>query len=390
MKGFFEFFAPVKVLAGEDALSNLPAELIAANCKKPLFITNKMLSFHLKLTQDAFEGTYIDVTTVFDDVPVDSGTECVNAATSVYEQQQCDSIVAVGGGSVLDTAKGVLMCISQDTRDILSLKGSEQIKRGNRPFFAALPTTAGTGSEATYVAVIKDNTAGKKLEFISPYLLPDVAVLDAELTKTMPKKLAASTGIDALVHAIEAYSCLQANPVSDSFALSAIKLINKYLGCAVSAPTDAVRNGMAVAAYLAGIAFSNSMVGAVHGIGHSLGAVCGVPHGEAMGILLPHVMQYNMEACEEKYAELYLSLAAPKEIQQTPYSFWAQGALDKVCKLLNTLYAQCGLPRQLSVVGVCETDIPAIVKKALDDGALIVNPKEMREADIAYILKQAM
>ena len=177
----------------------------------------------------------------------------------------------------------------------------------------AVPTTAGTGSEATLVAVVANPALQVKMEFLSYHLLPDVAVLDPRMTETLPPRITASTGFDALVHAIEAATCLQRNPVSDSFAERAIRQITQSLPRAVKNGRDRrARMAMANGSLLAGAAFSNSMVGLVHAIGHALGGVCHVAHGDAMTILLPAVMQYNLDKCRERYGELLLHVAGPE------------------------------------------------------------------------------
>ena len=162
---------------------------------------------------------------IYTDIPLDSSIEKVNEISRIYRENNADGIIALGGGSVIDTAKGLRMLISQGGKNILSYVGSEMLGRGQSVPFVAIPTTSGTGSEATSVAVIKDGERKVKLEFISSFLLPDIAVLDVRALESMPARITALTGLDALTHAIEAYSCLQKNPISQCYALTAIKLI---------------------------------------------------------------------------------------------------------------------------------------------------------------------
>ncbi len=389
---YYEFYAPVKVMSGENAIDDIPFEVVNNGCKKPFIMTSEMLTQtgHLKILQAAFEGSEADCSNVYTDIPVDSSTDSVQRAAEVYKKLGCDCIIALGGGSVIDTSKGLTMVLAHDHEDILNLKGSEQMKKADRPLFIVIPTTAGTGSETTNVAVIKDPKAGQKLEFLSPYLLPDVAVLDVRMTATMPAFLTASTGADAMVHAVEAFSCLQANPISDGFAISALRLITQNLEKVCTKPDNESRLAMAQAAFIAGVAFSNSMVGGVHAIGHCVGAVCGVAHGDAMAILLPHLMQYNMEVCADKYAQIFPMFATPEEVHSVPPTEWAQACYDKISSMFNRLAVVGKLPRKLSERGVTQESFAQIAKKSIGDGAMIMNPKEIDYDDVMFILKQAL
>ncbi|HBI55649.1 MAG TPA: alcohol dehydrogenase, partial [Firmicutes bacterium] len=295
---YYEFQNSVKILSGKNALENIPFELYNLQASRPIVLTNEMLE-KIGLVQTvikSFAEQEISVGAIYTDIPADSSIEVVNDAARVFREQECDSIIAIGGGSVIDTAKGLSIVITQGSDDIMEYMGSEIITRKNPLPFIVVPTTAGTGSETTLVAVIANHKRKVKMEFLSYNLLPDVAVLDPRMTTTLPPRLTASTGIDALSHAVEGYTCLQKNPLSDAYAFAAINLIREYLDLAVEKGTDAkARLAMANASMLAGVAFSNSMVGLVHAIGHACGGVSQVPHGDAMGILLPWCMEYNMD-----------------------------------------------------------------------------------------------
>ncbi len=296
--------------------------------------------------------------------------------------------MAVGGGSVIDTAKGVRLVLSQDTDDLLAISGYESLARGQYIPFVVVPTTAGTGSECTGVAVIRNDETQVKMEFLSPFVEPDVAVLDPRMTEGLPPRATASTGLDALCHAIEAATCLQKNPLSTAYAKAAIKLIAENL-------EEATKNGrnrkarfaMAVASTMAGIAFSNSMVGAVHAIGHALGSVCHVPHAIAMGILLPHVMRYNMERCD--YGELLPELAGMEATADTPANLRGEAALRAVETLTQSLDALCGLPLSLREVKADKESFAQIARVAVNDGAILVNPRAADEEQVISILNAA-
>ena len=268
--------------------------------------------------------------------------------------------------------------------------GAEVHPRGAHVPFVAVPTTSGTGSEATIVAVVKDPEAQVKMEFLSYHLLPDLAVLDPRMTETLPPRITASTGFDALVHAIEAATCLQHNPVSDSFAEKAIRLICGNLERAVDNGKDRkARMALANGSLLAGAAFSNSMVGLVHAIGHALGGVCRVPHGEAMTILLPAVMQYNLDKCRDRYAELLLPIAGPEVYAATPPDWRARKAIETLTELRARLAEKTEMPISLVETGlVRREDFDAVARTALNDGAIIVNPADADYDEIIGLLEE--
>jgi alcohol dehydrogenase len=242
------------------------------------------------------------------------------------------------------------------------------------------------------VAVVADPEKKVKMEFLSYHLLPDLAVLDPRMTETLPPRITASTGFDALVHAIESATCLQRNPVSDAFAEKAMGQIARALPVAVrEGKNRKARMILANGSLLAGAAFSNSMVGLVHAIGHALGGVCKVAHGDAMTILLPAVMAYNLREsdCRERYSELLLHLAGPEVYAATPKEVRAEGAISFLETLRRELAQVCGLPETLSETGkVRKEDFDAVAKTALNDGAIIVNPAQADYNDIIEILEE--
>lgn len=389
---YMEFHSPTKILSGELALEQIACEMGAMNVRYPLLLSDTQLERLgvVDIVTDAMAAQGLVCTSKITDIPPDSSIAAVNTIAAYYRQLSCDSIIAVGGGSVLDTAKGVRMVISQDAQDIMTLMGCDTLVRGKYVPLVAVPTTAGTGAEATAVAVIRDEDKQVKMEFISGSIQPDVAVLDVRMTAKLPLRISASTGMDALCHAIEAYTCLQHNPISDAYATGAIELIAHCLPLAVQGKggKDA-RMGMANAALMAGIAFSNAMVGGVHAIGHALGGVCRVPHADAMAILLPHVMRKNMPVCAERYGKLLLYLSGTDVYARTPVSERAACCLNHVESLLSSLHDQCGLPLNLTQVGVKAGDHEEIAIKALNDGAMIVNPVSFSLHDVLEILKMA-
>lgn len=389
---YYEFQHAPKVLSGKYALENLPVEFRNLGAGKPLLLSDTVLEKigTVQIVVDALASGNVEIAGSYTDIPADSSVEIVNAIAEKYRMLGCDSILAVGGGSVIDTAKGVRMLLATGEKDMISLMGCENIQRGINVPFITVPTTSGTGSESTLVAVIKNEARKLKMEFISYYLQPDVAVLDVRMTETLPARMTASTGMDALCHAIEASSCLQKNPLSDAYASAAIAMIRDNLKKAVKNGKDKeARLALANASMMAGAAFSNSMVGIIHAIGHALGGVCHVPHGDAMTILLPHGMEYNKEKVGDIYGELLLPLAGAEVYAQTALEERGQKAIDAVREMGRELNEMCGLPVCLRDVGVQREDFEAVAKTAMNDGAMIVNPRQAGKADIIRILEAA-
>jgi alcohol dehydrogenase len=391
-KSYYEFFCPVKVIAGHMALEHIPFELAALGAKRPMIITDKgVRSNHLLEPLEAtFAGADSKITVIFDEVPPDSSLQTVRAAAKLYRDNKCDAIIAVGGGSVIDTSKGVNILVSEGGDDLMKYSGAHNLPKPLKPFFV-VPTTAGTGSEVTMVAVIADPEKNIKMPFTSYHLMPNAAVLDPRMTQTLPPHITAMTAMDAMTHAVEAYTCLGHNPISDAYATAAIRKISENLIFVLDNPKDA--NGrleLAQASTMAGIAFSNSMVGLVHSIGHATGAVAHVPHGMAMSLYLPYVLEYNMDTNGERIADLLLYLAGAEVYAATPASKRAQKTIEFIRGMRDTLFERTKLPRTLQETGkVQKSQLNEIAEKALDDGSIIYNPKEASLDDIKAILEKA-
>ena len=389
---YFEYQNAVKLLCGESALDRIADELRHLGAAAPLLLTDAVLAKLGVAAQvsEVMAAEGCPVARLFTEIPVDSSLDVVNRIVRLYRESGCDALVAVGGGSVIDTAKGVRLTLSQEQDDILALSGVESLKRGRHIPFIVVPTTAGTGSECTGVAVIRNEAQGVKMEFLSPFVEPDVAALDVRMTMRLPARATAGTGMDALCHAIEACTCLQNNPLSYAHGTSAIRLISQHLVEAVQhGGNREARLAMALAATQAGIAFSNSMVGAVHAIGHALGGVCHVPHAEAMNILLPHVMRCNLSHAARGYAELLPCMIGWEQAAAVPVGERAAAMIREVELLSAKLQELAGLPRRLSEVGVQVSDFPRVAAGAVNDGALIVNPRMLDEAQVVRLLQEA-
>ncbi len=383
----YVFQNATKLISGHNALAHLAHELSLFAATRPMIVSDPTLESlgHIDKVALALREGGITPATLFTDVPADAPMESVDTAARHYSEKECDCLLAVGGGSVLDTAKGVNMVVSTASPSIRQLMGFDRIAGRMRPFIA-IPTTAGSGSETTLVAVLADRHEQIKREFISYLMTPHTAILDPEMTVTLPPRVTAATGMDALVHAVEAYSGRQKNPLSRAHAAAAIALISGYLMRSVTNGSDAeARLAMANASFAAGAAFSNSMVGGVHAIGHSVGAVCGLPHGEVMSMLLPHVLRYNTPVAERDYAELAQLLAGAGGTAEMT----AVALIDEIEALQLRLHETCALPMRLRESGVDRESIPRIVEKAWLDGALLTNPRELTREAIAGILEAA-
>jgi len=391
-KSYYEFFCPVKIVAGHKALEHIPFELAALLAKRPMIITDKGVrgAGLLEHVANAFEGADSQIVVIFDDVPPDSSLSTVRNAAAIYRENNCDAIIAIGGGSVIDTSKGVNILVSEGGTDLLKYSGAHNLPKPLKPFFV-VPTTSGTGSEVTMVAVISDTDKGVKLPFTSYFLMPNAAILDPRMTQTLPPHITAMTGMDALTHAVEAYTCLGHNPVSDAFATAAIRKVSENLMKVMDSPKDADgRLELAQASTMAGVAFSNSMVGLVHALGHSLGAVCHIPHGLCMSLFLPYVLEYNKEVNGDRIGELLLYLAGADVYAATPKAQRADKAIQQIRVMRDELYARCKLPRTLTETGkVTESQLRQVAELTVNDGSIIYNPKEANVEDALAILKRA-
>lgn len=389
----FEFHCPTKIVCGRHALDKLPDELEARSVTHPLVMTDAglaRLGVTAKLTGvlDAAGVSY----DVFDQVPPDSSMDVVNEVARLYQQRGCDGFVAIGGGSVIDTTKGAAASLSCAGVDFATLQGSE-ILRADLPPFIAVPTTAGTGSEVTLVAVVADTQKHAKLSFTSYKLVPHVAILDPALTASLPPKLTATTGMDALTHAIEAYTSVQKNPVSDAFAVKAIELIAANLPVACREGSDVeVRTNLALASLMAGAAFSNAMVGVVHAIGHSLGGLCRIPHGQAMMMLLPHCVRWNLDhgVHVDAYSDLLRHLAPARSVAlaSAPAAERAEAFSAHLFSLNDLYHERYGVPLALHELGVEREQLDAVAKQARYDGAALYNAVEVTVDDARAILER--
>lgn len=363
---------------GPGARKVLPEVIERLGKKKALVVTDKgLIKFGVaKMVTDVLDeaGVAYDV---FSEVKPNPTVRNVQDGVEAFKAAGADLLIAIGGGSAMDTAKGIgIVVANPEFADVVSLEGCAPTKNKSIPM-VALPTTAGTAAETTINYVIIDEEKKKKMVCVDPNDIPAVAIIDAELMYSLPKSLTAATGMDALTHAIEGYITKGAWEMSDMFEIEAIRMISRYLPVAVDEPQNPEgRNGMAVAQYIAGMAFSNVGLGLVHGMAHPMGSLFDVPHGVANALLLPTVMEYNMPKCIDKYPRIAEAMGV--DIKGMTPQEASQAAVDAV----RALAVRVGIPQHLSDLGIKESDIPALAEQAIADVCTPGNPRECSLDDI--------
>lgn len=399
MPEYYEFCCKVHMVAGPDALEQIPDLLTFLGGQNPMVITDRGVTGAglVDILLQALDSR-ITVTTIQDDVPPDSDVKTVQTLAAQYTKNGCDAIIALGGGSVLDTAKGVNILVSESSDNLLAFTGAGALQHRLNPL-VAVPTTAGTGSETTMVAVIADPEHNRKLLFTSYFLLPDIAIIDPRMTLTLPPHITAATAMDALSHAIEACLCLARNPLSTAHAHEAIDLIRCHLLPVVKNPADRQgRQALATAATLAGMAFSNSMVGMVHTLGHSVGSVCHVAHGTCMAILLPYGMTYNYHKIQPLLADLLLPLAGEELFARTKPEERAQKTIDQVRQMNQDLHHATAGAHAVCFKDIMDQNgqpqvprhrLADIAHTALGDGSIFYNPEDLDYDDCLMVLEAA-
>ncbi len=371
---------------GPGARKMLPEAVKQIGKQKALVVTDPgLIKFGVaKMVTDVLDEAGIRYE-IFSDVKPNPTVSNVRNGIEAFKAAEANFIVAIGGGSSIDTAKGISIVINNpEFADIVSLEGCAPTTHKGVPIIA-LPTTAGTAAETTINYVIIDEEKQKKMVCVDPNDIPAVAIIDAELMYSLPKSLTAATGMDALTHAIEGYITKGAWEMSDMFEIEAVRMISKYLPVAVEEPSNAdARNGMAVAQYIAGMAFSNVGLGLVHGMAHPLGSLFDIPHGVANALLLPTIMRFNMEKCLDKYP----AIARAMGVDTTGMT--AEEASVAACDAVQALAVKVGIPQHLSELGITENDIPRLAEQALSDVCTPGNPREVTLNDIEDLYKKVL
>jgi alcohol dehydrogenase class IV len=388
-KDFYQYASTTRVISGRDLLGSAGFEFQKEGARRVFVVTDEVIrgtGLVEKVEAGVADGG-LEVAGVFDGVPQDSSTEVVERCAAAAKEAGADSFLAVGGGSVMDTAKvaDALFTHGGSAREQegFFLMPREDDGMG-RPLdvapLACIPTTAGTGSEVSMAAVIKDPEDRVKIEIADFPLFPRLAILDPETTRTLPPRIAAATGMDAMTHAIEGYVSTDWSPHGDARSLHALRMIRDNLERAVERgeQDEEARGNMLIAANLA----ITIALGSVHAMSHPAGAHFGVPHGVANAIHLPHVIRHNA-AGPEDIAERYRDIGELFDVDEPEIG-------DALAAYVTDLVERLGLPTRLSQAGVPEDGIPALVEGAMVDGTTLLNPREMSEEDYAELYRAAL
>ncbi|RHL10208.1 MULTISPECIES: lactaldehyde reductase [Bacteroides] len=371
---------------GPGAREVLPKEIARLGLHKAFVVTDKDLIKYgvadkvlsvLKSAGIPYE--------IFSEIKQNPTVFNVKTGVKAFAESGADFILAIGGGSSIDSAKAVgIISNNPEFSDVVSLEGVADTKKKSVPIIA-LPTTAGTAAEVTINYVITDEANEKKMVCVDPNDIPAIAIVDAELMYTLPKSLTASTGLDALTHAIEGLITKGAWEMSDMFEIKAIEMIARYLETAVNEPTNAeARNGMAVAQYIAGMAFSNVGLGVVHGMAHPLGAIFDIPHGVANALLLPVIMEFNAPAALDKYVDI------AKAMNVYTSGMSREEAAHAAVEAVKSLAIRVGIPQHLSELGIEEEDLERLSEAAFADVCTPGNPREVSKEIILELYRKVL
>lgn len=369
---------------GAGAIENIVTEAKVRGYKKALVVTDKdLIKFNVATrVTDLLKQNNLDFD-IFDEVKANPTINVVLAGIEKFKASGADYLLAIGGGSSIDTAKAIGIIINNpEFSDVRSLEGVAPTKNKSVDIIA-VPTTAGTAAEVTINYVITDEEKKRKFVCVDPHDIPVIAVVDSEMMSSMPKGLTAATGMDALTHAIEGYITKGAWELTDTLHLKAIEIIGRSLRSAVNNEPKG-REDMALGQYVAGMGFSNVGLGIVHGMAHPLGAFYDTPHGIANAVLLPYVMEYNAEATGEKYREIARAMGV-QGVDSMSQEEYRKAAIDAVKKLSEDV----GIPKVLSEIGVKEEDLQALSESALADACTPGNPRDTNVEEILEVYKKA-
>ena len=360
---------------GPGSRREIITELTRMSARKAMIVTDPgLLKFGVaKMVTDVLDQAGFPYE-IFSELKPNPTVSNVKAGLKAFDAAQADVLIAIGG------AIGIV-ARNPEFADIVSLEGCAPTKNRCVPIIA-LPTTAGTAAETTINYVIIDEEKQKKMVCVDPNDIPAVAIIDAELMYSLPKSLTAATGMDALTHAIEGYITKGAWEMSDMFELEAIRMIHRHLATAVREPQNAeARSGMALAQYIAGMAFSNVGLGLVHGMAHPMGSLFDVPHGVANALLLPSLMEFNAPAAKSKYREIARAMGVNVD------GLNDDEAAVAACKAVKDLAIEVGIPQHLSELGISEADIDRLADQALADVCTPGNPRDVTLADIKALYR---
>lgn len=379
----YQYNNPTQIEFGPGSIQKIPAKIQSLGGKKIMVVTDKGVAGAgiLDKVAEVLRNASIDFV-VFDDVKPDPSTDVIETVYAQLQDAEADCILAIGGGSSIDAAKGVRL-LSENPGKLQDYGGVDKVRHKGLPLIA-IPTTAGTGSEVTIFAVLSDLAANLKFTVTSTLIAPDVAVLDPELTLTLPAGMTAATGLDAMTHAVEAYTSRISQPMSDALALEAMRLLYRYLPEAVHCGTSLEARTMVLqAALMAGVAFNNAFLGLAHAIASPLGAHFHVPHGMANAVILPYVMRFNHTAAPEKYIRMGRMFGL---------DFAGGDIYEDACRTATAMARFvdiCGLPNRLRDVGAKEELLDAVAEDALLSVQLRFNCRTATTEQIREVLAEA-
>jgi len=380
----FGFFIPTVTLLGVGCSKETGEQAKALGATKLLIVTDAGLN---KMgVADTIKG-YVEAVglkaVIYDGAEPNPTDKNVADGIKVYQDNKCDGLITLGGGSSHDCGKGIGLVIAGGG----NIRDYEGVNKSSKslPPFLAINTTAGTASEMTRFCIITNTDTHVKMAIVDWRVTPNIAINDPLLMVGMPPKLTAATGMDALTHAVEAYVSIIANPITDACAIKAIELIAKYLSPAVANGENLeARDAMAYAEYLAGMAFNNASLGYVHSMAHQLGGFYNLPHGVCNAILLPAVEQFNLIACPQRFADIAVALG--ENIAGLSTIEAGQRAIDRI----KSLSASIGIPANLTELGVKEADLKIMAENAKKDACQLTNPRKATLEEVIGIFKTAL
>jgi alcohol dehydrogenase len=379
----FEFVLPTRIKFGHGVVAEVGEEIKSMGKKNVLLITGPKIikTSIVPKVMESLEASGIKDVTVFTDIEQNPRDYNVHRALEVARQCKADIIVAVGGGSVIDVAKAVGIMLTNPGEKIQEFEGLGQVKNRILPI-VAIPTTVGTGSEVTFWSVITDTDRHFKMSIGSPLIAPELAVVDPDLVESLPASVVASTGMDALTHAIEGYTCLLSEPITDACGIYAVEMIAENLRKAALGNDPEARAKMLLGSLIAGICFGNSDIAAVHAMAEAVGGLYDTPHGVANAILLPYVMEYNCVADIEKFSKIAQALGENTQFLSK------RDAAYRAVEAVHKLNADLGMP-SLQEVGVDYDDLDLLADKSAMNVSVDSNPRKITKLDFLKVFRQA-
>ncbi|MEL4029416.1 MULTISPECIES: iron-containing alcohol dehydrogenase [Bacillaceae] len=377
-------FVTPEIIFGSNAISQVGEACLRLGAKKVLIVSDLgvanagWLEKIIQICKDSHlpYATFTDITTNPKDTEVVKGV-------SVFRENECDAIIGIGGGSVLDVAKAIAI-LATNSGKISDYEGIDKIEKPLPPMVMVM-TTAGSGSEVSQFSIIVDSERKRKMTIVSKTLVPDIAIIDPFTLMTKDSALTASTGMDVLTHAIEAYVSIAATPLTDVQAKNALYLVTNYLRPSVASKTNMeAKEAMAMASLQAGLAFSNAILGAAHAISHAIGGRFPLPHGEINAILLPHIMDFNFIAVPKRFTEIAEIMGIDTR------GLTQREAGNRAVAFVNQLSEDIGIPKRLRNIGITEDEINLISQTALEDACMITNPRDMDFIQVKTLLENIL